>query len=231
MPTTPQPNITDFKAFITNVMGIPTAQLPADSPVIQHAYDFALATVNTDLQAIPSQPTSYTPYAAAVYDLGGHLIIEFAPDQFWAITTAAWANGVVTSTTGSAHTLAPGDTVNIAGLSPLAYDGQFVVQSVPDNTHFTYNVRTPGQSTATVIAAGATVTEYFFARLRSQWKLASFAPGVVASSSDVSTSASLINPEFFANLRLLDLQLLKTPFGRRYLQLAQAYGPAIWGLS
>lgn len=231
MPTTPQPNITDFRTFIVNVMGIPTAQLPSDSPIIQHAYDFALATVNIDLNQIPSQPTSYTPYAMAVYNLGGHSLIEFAPDQVWPVIAAAWGNGVVTATTGTPHSLAPGNTVNVGGLSPLAYDGQFVVQAVPTPTQFAYNVRTPGQANATVIAAGATVTEYFFARLRSQWKLASFAPGVVASSSDVSTSASLINPEFFANLRLLDLQLLKTPFGRRYLELAQAYGPVIWGLS
>lgn len=212
-------------------MGIPSSQLPADSPIIQHAYDFALATVNTDLTAIPSQPTSYTPYAMAVYNLGGHSLIEFAPDQSWSVIAASWSNGVVTATTATTHTLAPGDTINVSGLSPLAYDGQFVIQAVPDSTHFQYNVRTPGQANATVIAAGAQVTEYFFARLRSLWKLAAFAPGVVASTSDVSTSASLVNQEFFANLRLLDLQLLKTPYGRRYLQLAQAYGPVIWGLS
>lgn len=58
-----------------------------------------------------------------------------------------------------------------------------------------------------------------------------FAAGVVAAAGDHGTSSSLVVPEFFKNLTLSDLQRLKDPFGRTYLEISQDYGPTIWGLS
>jgi hypothetical protein len=81
------------------------------------------------------------------------------------------------------------------------------------------------------IILSATVTETFWANARSNYKMTSFTPGVVTSSSDVSTSVGLLNPQFLQNLTLGDLQLLKTPYGQAYLALAQKYGPNIWGIS
>lgn len=87
--------------------------------------------------------------------------------------------------------------------------------------------------------AGDTLVNYapdqpgstYFADLRAALKLDSFVAGVVSSSSDNATSQSLELPDFFKNLTLDELQLLKTPWGRRYLGLAQAYGPAGWGIT
>lgn len=70
----------------------------------------------------------------------------------------------------------------------------------------------------------------FFADLRKSLNITAFVPGVISSSSDEGTSQSLAVPEGLQNLSLLDLQNLKTPWGRQYLAYAQMYGP-LWGLS
>ncbi len=71
----------------------------------------------------------------------------------------------------------------------------------------------------------------FFADLRTSLNIDAFSPGVTSSTSDESTSESLLNPKFMEGLSLMDLQNLKTPWGRQYLMFAQMYGPTIWGLS
>lgn len=228
------PSLDGFVTFVRNVMGIPTNYLPDDSPSFLHAYDHALDTVNRDLIAATGQRTSWSPYELAVYNLAGHLLIEFAPDQSYAISALSWSAGFATATTTAANQILPGDRVSIQRVSPLGYSGPqnlgyVTVQATPDNTHFSYAL-SPNPGTATVLS-GAAAVEQFFQRLRQQFKMTQFAPGVVASSSDVSTAVGLDNPKFLQGLTIEDLQLLKTPYGRAYLGLAQKYGPSIWGLS
>jgi hypothetical protein len=71
----------------------------------------------------------------------------------------------------------------------------------------------------------------YFQQQRALYNISAWLPGVVASTADSSTSTSLLNPEFMKNFTLANLQQLKDPFGRMYLQIAQSYGPSIWGLS
>ena len=71
----------------------------------------------------------------------------------------------------------------------------------------------------------------YFQWLRQKFKINDFLTGVVTSSSDEGTSQSLIVQEAMKTITLADLQLLKTPYGRRYLAIAQQYGPSVWGLS
>lgn len=70
----------------------------------------------------------------------------------------------------------------------------------------------------------------FFAGMRKQWGLNNWAAGVVASTSDVSTSTSLEVIEAAKTFTMSNLRNLKTPWGRNYLELAQDYG-TLWGLS
>lgn len=70
----------------------------------------------------------------------------------------------------------------------------------------------------------------YFEDLRKAFKITSFVAGVVASTADVSTSTSLKVPDSLGDLTLFDLQLLKTPYGRAYLAIAQKFG-SLWGLS
>ena len=71
----------------------------------------------------------------------------------------------------------------------------------------------------------------YFNDQRTNFGITKFQPGVVAGTSDAGTAVSLLNPEFMRNLTLANLQQLKDPWGRAYLQFAQDYGPSIWGIS
>lgn len=71
----------------------------------------------------------------------------------------------------------------------------------------------------------------FFAYFRRLYRLNDFTPGVITNASDESTSGGLVTPEFMKNFTIANLQNLKTPYGRKYLSLAQSYGPTVWGLT
>lgn len=68
----------------------------------------------------------------------------------------------------------------------------------------------------------------FFAYVRKSWNIFGFAGGVIQSSSDVSTSESMVVQKAAEEFTLADIQLLKDPYGRTYLAYAQKYG-SLWG--
>jgi len=68
----------------------------------------------------------------------------------------------------------------------------------------------------------------FFAYVRKSWNIFGFAGGVIQSSSDVSTSESMVVQKAAEEFTLADIQLLKDPYGRKYLEFAQKYG-TLWG--
>lgn len=80
------------------------------------------------------------------------------------------------------------------------------------------------------IIPGSDPQQPFFAYTRAKWNMTSFVSGVVQSTSDEGTSMSLVVPEQLKELTLANLQNLKDPYGRVYLQFAQDYG-TLWGLS
>lgn len=70
----------------------------------------------------------------------------------------------------------------------------------------------------------------FFAGLREKYGMLHLAAGLVASTSDASTSTTLAVPDSLAQLTISDLGFMKTPWGRVYLEFNQDFGN-IWGLS
>lgn len=70
----------------------------------------------------------------------------------------------------------------------------------------------------------------YFANAREQWNINNFITGVVNASSDEGTSQSMVVQKAAENFTLDDLQRLKDPYGRQYLQWAQKYG-SLWGLT
>ncbi len=70
----------------------------------------------------------------------------------------------------------------------------------------------------------------YFADLRSKLGMSSFVVGFANSASDEGTSGHLFIPDFFSTLTLADMALLQTPWGRRYMAIAQQIG-SLWGLS
>jgi hypothetical protein len=80
------PTFDGFKAWVQAVMGVQSTFVPDDT-TLQVAYDQALNLAYLQLANIPSQSTSMSIYAQAVYNLGGHYLVEFAIDNpnstFW----------------------------------------------------------------------------------------------------------------------------------------------------
>jgi len=70
----------------------------------------------------------------------------------------------------------------------------------------------------------------YFEYMREKYNILGPVSGVVQSAGDQGTSAGLEVPQALKDLTLADLQYLKDPFGRVYLQFAQRQG-SLWGLS
>lgn len=71
----------------------------------------------------------------------------------------------------------------------------------------------------------------FFKDTRARYKLLDSLVGVVQAASDQGTSGAYLNLEAMKNFTLGDLQTLRTPFGRRYMEIAMSFGPNLYGLS
>jgi hypothetical protein len=140
--------------WLPSIMGVPAADMP-DAQTLQSAYDTSLNEALPELQLVPSQPTSPSIYAIAVYNLGGDVLAEMAQDT-------------------------------------------------PPETYWT--------------------------DLRKSLGINSFTPGIVSSASDQGTSEGMSIPDQIQNMTLFDLQLAKTPWGRRYLAIAGEWG-TYWNIS
>jgi hypothetical protein len=69
------PNITDFLAFLANIVQVPSSALPPGSPYPQYALDNALTIVNIAFQSVSQQL-----YTEAVYNLAASNLLNFCPD-------------------------------------------------------------------------------------------------------------------------------------------------------
>jgi len=70
----------------------------------------------------------------------------------------------------------------------------------------------------------------YFAYLRQKWNILGYVSGTIQSASDVSTSETMVVPDYAKNMNWYELQVNKDPFGRRYLAFAQMFG-TLWGIS
>jgi len=75
------------------------------------------------------------------------------PSTIVTATGADRTSGLVTLTTTTAHGLAVGDTITVAGVTDPTFDGEFVVASVPSTTSITYD-----QSGADATSGSGTIT-------------------------------------------------------------------------
>lgn len=223
------PTVAGFIVFIQNVMGISANYLPTTSPAITAAFKASKAVVNPAFCEIcPSI------YAEAVYNLAADNLLNWAQDQTASISGITWASGTATATTAAAHGFLTGDILLIARNAPLAYNSQ----PGPANTVLGTSVVVTGTNTFTytipvnpgAFSQGGTASEIYFSSARVKFNLTGFVAGVISSSSDVSTSESILNPDFMTGLTMGNLQNLKTPYGRAYLAIAQDYG-TLWGVS
>ena len=109
----------------------------------------------------------------------------------------------------------------------LAYIGNTAAGGLPATNM--YNVAVYNLAGSLLINMAQDQPGYtYFSDLRDALGITSFSVGVVQSSADASTSESLLVPEFAQGLTVGNLQQLKDPYGRLYLQIAQSYGPTVW---
>jgi hypothetical protein len=71
----------------------------------------------------------------------------------------------------------------------------------------------------------------YFAKIRKENNLTGFTSGVVSAAGDDSSNVSIVVQDAAKAFTLANIQQLKTPFGRQYLQLAQSFGPSTWGIT
>lgn len=71
----------------------------------------------------------------------------------------------------------------------------------------------------------------YFLKKREDFRLLNPITGMVASTSDEGTSSSFAVPDALAQLTAMDLDFMKTPWGREYIAFQQDYGPTIWSLT
>ncbi len=71
----------------------------------------------------------------------------------------------------------------------------------------------------------------WFTDARQQYGLLVLKPGVVLASGDQGTSQTLVVPEWYQHLPLQAQDLLKTPWGREYIDYAQMAGTYVVGVS
>lgn len=102
------------------------------------------------------------------------------------------------------------------------------VYNLATSNIFNYAQDLPGAAIYRTNSTG--IGQPFFAAMRDTWGIYNPTSGVVQSASDVSTSDTVVVPDFAKDLTLADLQLRKDPFGRQYLALAQKYG-TLWGIN
>lgn len=71
----------------------------------------------------------------------------------------------------------------------------------------------------------------FFVDQRAAYKMLQFITGAISSSGDQGTNQSFAVSDAVKNLSLSGIDLLKTPWGREYLEYAQQYSDGIVGVS
>lgn len=91
------------------------------------------------------------PYWPAGY---GNIKVQYSYGfpPYVGISTITWASGVATITTSAAHKCVMGQQVKVESVSPVDYNGAYVIQSVPTTTSLTINIPT---SPGTYVSGGS----------------------------------------------------------------------------
>lgn len=217
-----KPNLADFITFC-QAQGVLAGYLAPASDYYAWALKHAVDTV-LEIPLIPG-----IEYVIAVYNFGMHWLVCNAQDvEGLAVSAMAWSSGAVLVTAAAALGFDVGKAiaVQVGAVIPLPYNGCYSAQVI-GSAQFAYALETnPGPVTNEGVFGFQ-----FFANLRKQFNLLSLVAGPVESSGDQGTNQKLVVPDFFKTITLSDLDMLKTPWGQRYLAYAQKAGPTVVGVS
>lgn len=216
------PNLPDFITFC-QAQGVSPAYLDPASDYYQWALTHAVNAVYT-VTCIPP-----IEYVIACYNFGMHWLVCNAPDiTGLAMSSLTWSAGAAIAVAAATLGFNVGDSVDVqvGAVLPLGYNGCFSAQ-VLSSTSFAYPLATNPGTVTNEGVFGFT----FFASLRKQYQILSLVAGPVQTATDQGTSTTLAVADLFKTLTIGDLDLMKTPWGQRYLAYAQKAGPTVVGVS
>jgi len=154
----------------------------------------------------PSPPPNLPGFITFVRNGMGISTTIIPDDSVW-LGYAYWTAIALVNQALSAVVVNPADGTTIYALAVYNLAGSNLLNFAQD---------LPGAA----IIPGSDPPQPFFAYTRTKWNMTSFVSGVVSSTSDEGTSMSLVVPEQLKELTLANLQNLKDPYGRVYLQFA-----------
>lgn len=231
------PNLPGYFSFLT-FNDIPPSNAQAVFPGASGSTSSGTAWSLTDISA--NWPVNQWA-GCVVFDVtqgwGGIAVSNTSTEVDFTSVSAVDGNGALTgnSTPGNPQGLTPvpGDLYIIAQASAsmsLGVAFQTVNRMLSVSTLMyglaVYNLAADRLLNFAQDQAGQT----YFRDIRTKFKLLDPVAGVVQSASDQGTSGAYLNIETMKNFTLMDLQTLRTPFGRRYMEIAMSFGPDIFGL-
>ena len=242
------PNLPGYFAFLTS-NGIPPSSTQKAFPGYSGTVSAGTVSTLTDIAA-NWPPNQWT--GCVVFDVtqgwGGVVISNTATEVSFIVSAGDVqlidsSGGLVTDSGGNTI----GATGNTLGLTPAPGDQYIIAQSVASmSLAVALQIVNRMLQRASTLMYGLAVYnlatdrllnfaqdqpgQTYFQDLRAKYKLLDLAVGVVQSASDQGTSGAYVNLETMKNFTLMDLATLKTPFGRRYMEIAMSFGPDIFGL-
>jgi hypothetical protein len=259
--TKPQPTLDGYVTFLRNVVGIPDEALPPVvvdpdiAPVLSETADGVLPATTYYVKYTYANSTGETlpsPESTLSVDADNVLVVASPAAREGATLWNVYVSTITSIETQQASGIALGTnwTEPVTGLiygralptqnTTAAAVIQLSYALAIDTVNIFLDMASPQWYVLAVynFAADRLVNyandltgQTYFTTLRNTLNLNTLSAGVVQSTSDNGTSVSFLNPDQLKNLMLSDLQQLKTPWGRQYLQIAQKWGTTLWGLT
>lgn len=205
------PTSAGYLSFLRSYAGIPASVLPDNSIYIASSYAMSVEIASEYLAQVSDLINS-----DATYNLATHILIETAQDLPGAVFTGYISGNSLTVSSVTSGTIATQQTLTSAGLQPntLIIGGASLAWTVNPS-------QTIGSVGSPILITSAFT---YFSSLRASWQINQFVPGVIASTGDEGTNTSFKNPEVMDRLKFSDLSYIKSPFGRKYLAIADRIG-------
>lgn len=210
------PNIPDYLAFIYGI-GVPTANFPSTTGV----------ATGGDLNSLTDSAATWT-----VNQWQGYVV--FDSSQGISVSIASNTGQTLTFATPLSTPIRVADKYLIASqwlftTYAVALDTVNDLLCIGSSQLYVLGVYNLGADRLINYAQDVPDQTYFFDQ-RKDYAIFRPSAGLPSSANDGGTAVGILNPEWMKTMTLQDLQTMKTPFGRRYMEIAQNFG-VIWGMS
>jgi hypothetical protein len=236
------PNITDYSTFLVGIFPTQPEGLMAQMLPVSFSGTCTLESGSDVLPIVSVVSGTLVPGGTGTNYQSGSVISDAQgaiPANTTVVAQLSGATGGVGTYQMSANataTVGTAETITAANWQIV-----WTLNLALDMVHWAINAASPNIYTLACYNyatdrllnfAQDVANQTFFRDQRHNLHLTDIGPvGAVASAGDGGTSAGILNPEQMRMLTLDDIQMLKTPWGRQYMAIAQSYAPNIWGIS